>query len=67
MDAGSIWSGSFIKAGGYQGEVLWDAAGGPASFAAPGGCAFVTNYAGTKTAVSGPLSLTNVPVFCSNQ
>jgi hypothetical protein len=67
MDTGSVWSSTFTKAAGFQGELIFDAAGGPTSWTAPAWCGWATNYAGTKTAVSGPLSLTNAPVFCSNQ
>lgn len=67
MDTGSLWSATFTKAAAFQGEAIWDAAGGPTSWTAPAWCSFVTNYAGTKTAVSGALSLTGVPQFCTNQ
>jgi hypothetical protein len=67
MDTGSIWSSSFAKASGFQGELIFDASGGPTSWTAPAWCSWATNYTGTKTAVSGALSLTYAPVFCSNQ
>lgn len=68
-DTGSVYSGAFTKAGGYQGMVLWDANGGPTAYTVPPGFAYLRDCRGNQiTAAPGStITLTQQPVLLENQ
>ena len=68
-DTGSLYTGAFTKAGGYQGMVLWDANGGPSSFIVPAGYAYLRDWTGTQLAApaGSTILLTQQPVLLENQ
>ena len=68
-DTGSIYTGAFTKAGGYQAVVLWDANGGPTAYTVPPGYAYLRDCKGSQVAISpgNSIMLTQQPVLLENQ
>lgn len=68
MDAGTLWSGTITKPGSYQGQIIWDSAGGPTSFTASSTYTFQRNGAGQSSPiVANTLKLTGQPILLENQ
>lgn len=69
LDGGTVWSTDVQNpVTGLQGRVRWDMTGGPTSYNVPAPYnVFQTNLSGTKAAISGSVTLTNSPLFLTNQ
>ena len=68
-DTGSLYTGTFTKAGDYQGMVLWDANGGPTPLTVPAGYNFIRDWTGMQTSApaGSTVMLTQQPVLLENQ
>jgi len=68
-DTGSIYTGAFTKAGGYQAMVLWDANAGPTAYIVPDGYTYLRDCRGTQVTVSpgATIMLTQQPVLLENR
>lgn len=67
-DRGSVWSGTITKAGGYQGQIIWDSAGGPTSYTASGTYTYQRNGIGQSSPIVGnSVTLTGQPIILENQ
>lgn len=68
MDTGTIWSGTISKPGGYQGQIIWDASGGPTAYTASGSYAWQRNATGGSAPINGSsVTLTAQPILLENQ
>ncbi len=68
MDLGSLWSGVITKPGGYQGQIIWDANGGPTPYTASDAYAFERTATGGSAPIIGHVvTLTGQPVLLENQ
>jgi hypothetical protein len=68
MDKGSLWSGKIAKAGGYAGQIIWDANGGPTAYTASDVYTSQRNASGVVTPIVGhTVTLTGQPLLLQNQ
>jgi Cellulase (glycosyl hydrolase family 5) len=67
MDTGTIWTGQMMRYDGTVIQPLWNSIGGSTTYPTPANCLFTTNFAGTKSSATTPLTITNVPVYCTNK
>lgn len=68
IDNGSLWSGNITKASGYQGQIIWDSAGGPTSYTASNTYTFQRNASGQSSPIVGnSVTLTGQPIILENQ
>lgn len=67
LDNGSVWSASITKPGGYQGQIVWDAAGGPTSYTPSGTYTWKRDLNGTPSLINTTVTLTAAPILLENQ
>jgi hypothetical protein len=68
IDSGSVWTTTITKPGGYQGQIVWDAAGGPTTYTVPTGQGYATtrNLTGLGAALGSTVTITNAPIILEN-
>jgi len=67
-DTGSIWTGTITKPGSYQGQIIWDASGGPTSYNASVTYTWQRNLSSQSfPIISNTVNLTGAPVILENQ
>lgn len=68
MDTGTLWTGTITKSGSYQGQIIWDSAGGPTSYTASGTYTYQRNSSGQASLIVGhSVTLTGLPTILENQ
>ena len=64
-DHSTIYSGTLTRSGGYQAQIVWDAAGGPTSYSTSYGWQR-TVYGDVNAVSGGTVSLTSIPLILEN-